>query len=49
MKKLLKSLRKKWIKFWGSTYLLKEDDKVICELLIYHKKIYVEKGDVQSE
>lgn len=49
MKKLLKNLRKKWIKFWGSTYLLKEDNKIICELLIYHKTIYVEKGEKENE
>lgn len=45
MKKFLKSLRKKWIKFWGSTYILKDGDKEICEFLIYHKTIYIEKKE----
>ncbi len=50
MKEFLKSLRKKWIKFCGNTYTLKDGDKEICEFLIYHKTIYIErKGEFIDE
>lgn len=41
MKKILKKIRKLWISFWGNRYRVFEDDKLINEILIYHKRIYI--------
>ena len=37
----IKKIRKLWISFWGNRYRVFEDDKLINEILIYHKRIYI--------
>ena len=37
----MKKLKRLWINFWGNRYRVFEDDKVIKEILIYHRRIYI--------
>lgn len=35
----------KWKLFWGDCYKVYNDDKLIVQILIYHKKIYILEKD----
>ena len=48
MKQVLKKISWSWKKFWGYRYRVIKDDKVIQELLIYHRKIYILKNKEES-
>ena len=37
----MKKLRKLWINFWGHRYSVFEEDNKVCDVLIYHRKIYI--------
>ncbi len=37
----MKKLRKLWINFWGHRYRVFEEDNKVCDILIYHRKIYI--------
>lgn len=37
-----------WKKFWGKTYRIYKNNKMVCEILIYHHKIYIIKEDEKS-
>jgi len=37
----MKKLKKLWINFWGHRYRVFEEDNKVCEILIYHRKIYI--------
>lgn len=37
----MKQLKKMWVSFWGKRYWIYEDEKELCEILIYHHKIYI--------
>lgn len=49
MKKILVKIKDKWIRFWGNTYKIYDDNKEICRLLVYHKTVYILRGDDTDE
>lgn len=44
MTKIFKRVCWTWKRFWGYRYRIIEDEKVIREILIYHRKIYILKS-----
>lgn len=39
--KALKKFKIVWRNFWGTRYKVYEDDKLIQEVILYHKKFYI--------
>ena len=37
----MKKIKKLWINFWGHRYRVFEEDNKVCDVLIYHRKIYI--------
>lgn len=39
---MLKQIKYLWMNFWGQRYRVYKNNDLIKEILIYHKRIYIE-------